>query len=388
MSSRALERTERCWFRGVVDVLTNTARFSDCIDQTRRLVVLGQGDAELISLESVLSPKISERVQAGLLDVMVGAPLHSDMSATLPSWVPTLAPQPELRSEVRLHIVKSPRDVLRMQGNGLHSGWQAQGDLLQSLVDLGLLGAATIDTSGGNTVPSLCRVGEGFSGNGGLAWWRQLNARPRAPNLEVLRAGNPRYPASRLRAVVRSHALPLANDFRDDTGYVRDLVCRGPVLRLNQALLELEGRGEIDAKFSTPRSIILLMADEDAHVDLASIEKMVPSLPGCTPSPFDRANFEARLQRYTASGGRVIVVPVADAYGLVADPEIVNQLGLVSVSLSDVVKEIDDVSAIAGSVASQPGLTLNDPPGNMTDVATELHSALDLASQTPGLRVW
>lgn len=379
MSLKALERTERCWFRGVADVLTSAARFSSCIDRTRRLVVLGQGDVELISLDSVLSSNISGRVQAGLLDVMVGAPLHSDMSATLPSWVPPLAPQPELNNEVRIHLVTSPRDVLRMQGNGLHSGWQAQGDLLQSFVDLGLLGAAATDTSSGKAVPSLCRDGEGFSGDGGLAWWRQLNVRPRAPNLEVLRVGNPRYPTSRLRAVVRSHALPLANDFRDETGYVRDLVCRGPVLRLDQALLELEGRGETNINVSTPRSAILLMADEDAHVDLASIEEMVPTLPGCTPSPFERAGFEARLKRYTGSGGRVIIVPVADAFGLGADPEIVNQLGLVSVSLSDVVNEIDGLSASTGSVASLPGLILNDPPGNMTDVAKELHSALDLA---------
>jgi hypothetical protein len=379
ISSKALQRTERCWFRGVADVLTSTAEFNGCIDRTRRLVVLGQGDAELISLDSVLPLSISDLVQAGSLDVMVGAPQHSDMSTTLLSWVPPLAPQPELRSEVRMHIVKSPRDVLRMRGNGLPSGWQAQGDLLQSFVGLGFLGAATIDTSGGTTVPSLCRVGEGFSGNGGLAWWHQLNERPRAPNLEVIRAGNPLHPTNRLRAVVRSHAIPLTNDFRDDTGYVRDLVCRGPVVRLDQALIELEGRGETNTNFSTPRSAIVLMADKDAQVDLASIGMVLPTLPGCTPTPFDLASFAARLQRYTGAGGRVIVVPVADAFGLGADPEIVSQLNLASVSLSDVVTEINDISAGTGSVTMLPAVTLNDPPGNMAEVATVLHSALDLA---------
>ncbi|WP_297838457.1 hypothetical protein [uncultured Roseibium sp.] len=378
MSLKALKRTERCWFRGVADVKASSAKFSGCIDRTRRLVVLGQGDDELADLEMALSRKISEQVEQGLLDVMVGAPLHSDMAATRLNWVPALAPKPGLRNEVRMHIVKSPRDVLRMQGNGVPSAWQAQGNLLQSFVDLGFLGAATIDTSGAKPVPSLCRVGEGFTRDGGLAWWRQLNERPRAPNLEVLRAGNPNHPTNRLRAVVRSHALPLTNDFRHDTGYVRDLVCRGPVLRLDQALLKLEGLGETNTSFSTPRSVILLMADQDAHVNLASIEEMVPKLPGCAPSPFDRASFAARLQRYTWSGGRIIVVPVADAFGLGLDPEVVSQLGLVSVSLSDAVAEIDNLSSSIGSVTMLPAVTLNDPPGNTEEVATRLHSALDL----------
>lgn len=348
ISDSFFEQVQGCWFKGVADAESRSPEFERCLDRTGRLAVIGIDASALERLEHGFG--IDKRIDNGSAHVLVAAPAHAG-TGSLPRWALLATSRPTLRTEPRIHLLSSTRDTLRMGRPGGRSGLAAQRAFVDAVPESGSMGPSRgplVGERGDSCIP-----GEPFRDGGGLAWFAYSRVPKQAPDRVDVRG--PPQPQQRLKGVFRYHRFtsPTSSIDRRAGSYAANVACNSPVRRLYLALTEMAKREFKPGQMDIPRAVIGIFAENDGHVDLdglVSFERSDPSSPPCGGTHTDAAAFRALLKQYAAAGGAVLIVPVADQYGIPADARVLTAAtGKKPIDLPALVREL---RAIAGAPKS------------------------------------
>lgn len=341
ISSKFLQLTERCWFKGVKDAQKRSKKFKDCLDRTHRLAIVGLDASQLGELDKKFS--INETVQAGRINVMVAAPAYG-ISDVPPVWAPVLTTGlTTLRTEPRVHLLISTRDTLRMKARGKRSGLAAQKEFINNVV-----------THGGRIGPSerkyQCVRGEKFSQEeGGLAWFAYPRVPTQASDMTPLHGENARKHEPRLKGMFRSQRFGHKHRSkigREPGDYTTNIVCNSPVLRLDRGLSSMKERQELDPEAAIPRAVLTVFAEDDKHVGLQYLFRNKSH-----PCSIDEKAFEKALKQFATAGGDVLILPVEDSIGIGADERVLKAvIGNNLVNLEDLTEQLRRITRPYDSV--------------------------------------